>query len=106
MADEASATTGNGAGARPQSVGSVHVNTDKLSSSYCNVCMVNSTREEVVLSFGVNQDWDRNAAQMEVALLKRIILSPHGAKRLHQRLAHVLAEYEKRYGELQATPSG
>jgi hypothetical protein len=39
---------------------------------------------------------------MQVAMLKRIVLSPHGAKRFQQRLAQVLAEYEKRYGELRA----
>jgi hypothetical protein len=84
--------------ARP--TGAVSVRTENLSSSYCNVCMANSTREEVVLTFGLNQDWDRKGAQLEIALLKRIILSPHGAKRFSQRLAQVLTEYEKRYGEL------
>ena len=88
--------------ARQASVGAVHVTTEKLTSSYCNVTTVNSTREEVVLSFGINQDWDRASPELQVALLKRIVLSPHGAKRFQQRLSQVLAEYEKRYGELQA----
>jgi hypothetical protein len=87
---------------RPSAVGAVKVSTDKLTSSYCNVTTVNSTREEVVLSFGLNQDWDRASPEMQVAMLKRIVLSPHGAKRFQQRLAQVLAEYEKRYGELRA----
>lgn len=87
--------------ARPAAVGAVHVTTEKLTSSYCNVAMANSTREEVVLSFGINQDWDRASPELQVALLKRIVLSPHGAKRFQQRLAQVVAEYEKRYGELQ-----
>lgn len=86
---------------RPAAVGAVKVTTDKLTSRYCNVTTVNSTREEVVLSFGLNQDWDRASPEMQVALLKRIVLSPHGAKRFQQRLAQVLAEYEKRHGELQ-----
>lgn len=85
---------------RPAAVGAVKVTTDKLTSSYCNVTTVNSTREEVVLSFGLNQDWDRASPEMQVALLKRIVLSPHGAKRFQQRLAQVLAEYERRHGEL------
>ncbi len=88
-------------GARQSSVGAVHVTTEKLTSSYCNVATVNSTREEVVVSFGINQDWDRASPELQVALLKRIVLSPHGAKRFQQRLAQVLAEYEKRHGELQ-----
>ena len=88
-------------GARPASVGAVHVTTEKLTSSYCKVATVNSTREEVVLSFGINQDWDRASPELQVALLKRIVLSPHGAKRFQQRLAQIIAEYEKRHGELQ-----
>ena len=103
MSDSSSgaATEGNTV-PRPSAVGAVKVSTDKLTSSYCNVTTVNSTREEVVLSFGLNQDWDRASPEMQVAMLKRIVLSPHGAKRFQQRLAQVLAEYEKRYGELQA----
>jgi hypothetical protein len=88
-------------GARPPPVGAVHVTTDRLTSSYCNVAIVNSTREEVVLSLGINQDWDRASPELQVALLKRIVMSPHGAKRFQQRLAQVLTEYEKRHGELQ-----
>jgi hypothetical protein len=87
--------------ARPSAVATVHVSTDKLTSSYCNVTTVNSTREEVVLSFGINQDWDRASPELQVALLKRIVLSPRGARRFQQRLEQVLTEYEKRYGELQ-----
>lgn len=86
---------------RPAAVGAVKVTTDKLTSNYCNVTTVNSTREEMVLSFGLNQDWDRASPELQIAMLKRIVLSPHGAKRFQQRLAQVLAEYEKRYGELQ-----
>ena len=98
---ESGAGSNPSGGARPSSVGAVHVTTEKLTSSYCNVATVNSTREEVVLSFGINQDWDRASPELQVALLKRIVLSPHAAKRLQQRLAQLLAEYEKRYGELQ-----
>jgi hypothetical protein len=89
-----------GVAARASAVGAVNVTTEKLTSSYCNVALVNSTREEVVLSFGINQDWDRASPELQVALLKRIVLSPHGAKRFQQRLAQILAEYEKRHGEL------
>jgi hypothetical protein len=102
MADLKSAAGSDSSGAaRPSPLGAIHLTTDKLTSSYCNVATVNGTREEVVLSFGLNQDWDRASPEMQIALLKRIVLSPHGAKRFEQRLAQVLAEYEKRYGELQ-----
>lgn len=71
-----------------------------MKSSYANVCNVASTREEVVLLFGINQTW--NAAQREVAvqLTDRIILSPFAAKRLAILLDNVLKEYESRFGAL------
>lgn len=79
---------------------SVKLGTESLKSSYCNVCTVNSTREEMVLNFGLNQDWDRSRKEMIVQLQHRVILSPHGAKRLHERITKLLLEYEARYGEL------
>jgi hypothetical protein len=70
-------------------------------SSYCNVVSANGTREEVALTFGVNQDWDRSGREMDVRLLHRVIMSPHGAKRLHERLAKLIEEYESRHGVLE-----
>ena len=52
-------------------------------TAYDNVSNVTSTREEVVINFGINQNWDLGQKEMDVELLHRIILSPHGAKRLH-----------------------
>lgn len=71
-----------------------------LKSSYCNVANATSTREEVVLNFGVNENWDRPRAELEVQLLHRIILSPFAAKRLQELLTKLIREYETRYGEL------
>jgi hypothetical protein len=81
--------------------GALSVSTANLISHYCNVTTANSTREEVVLSFGVNQNWDRSRTDLAVSLLHRIILSPQHAKRLHQSLSAQLADYEQRYGPLQ-----
>jgi len=78
----------------------VRWDTKNLKSSYANVCSVTSTREEVVLNFGINQAWERAAAQMEVELTNRIILSPFAASRLLEMLNKLMAEYESRYGEL------
>jgi hypothetical protein len=77
--------------------------TDSLKSSYCNMCNATSTREEVVLNFGLNQDWDQPGAtpgELEVELLHRIVLSPFAAKRLSGALVQLVADYEKRYGKL------
>ena len=77
----------------------LRVDTSDLKSSYCNVCNVNSTREEVVLNFGVNHDWDRAQAGA-VKLHHRIILSPYAAKRVAVLLDKLVLDYESRYGTL------
>jgi hypothetical protein len=71
-----------------------------LKSSYANVCNVSSTREEVVLIFGINQTWERGQKEIPIQLTDRIILSPFAAKRLSLLLANVLREYESRFGVL------
>jgi len=82
-----------------------------LKSSYANVCNVSSTREEVVLVFGINQAWERGQKEVQVQLTDRLILSPFAAKRLAGLLANVVREYESRFGALnidlvrQAEPS-
>ena len=71
-----------------------------MKSSYANVCNVASTREEVVLLFGVNQAWQAGQAEIPIQLTDRIIMSPFVAKRLAGLLDNVLKEYESRFGPL------
>lgn len=72
-----------------------------MTSSYANVCNVSSTREEVVLLFGVNQAWQAPAQEVTVQLTDRIILSPFAAKRLSLLLQNVIGQYEQRFGALE-----
>jgi hypothetical protein len=79
------------------------LDTSQLKSSYCNVCSATSTKEEVVLTFGVNQNWDLQQGvrgPMDVQLLHRIIMSPAAAKRFHDLLTRLLTEHESRHGGL------
>ena len=85
-----------GAARAPQ----VKFDTSQLKSSYCNVCNGSSTREEVVLNFGVNSTWDLGREQLEVALQHRIVMSPHAAKRVRDMMARLIDEHESRYGKL------
>ena len=78
----------------------VRLDISNLKSSYCNVCNVTSTREEVILNFGINTNWDRGQPDFEVQLLYRVILSPYAAKRLQGVLTNLIREHETRYGEL------
>ena len=71
-----------------------------MKSSYANVCNVTSTREEVVLLFGINQAWNRGQKEVTIQLTDRIIISPYAAKRLATLLDGVVQEYEKRFGTL------
>jgi hypothetical protein len=78
----------------------VRWNTAGLKSGYANFCNATSTREEVVLNFGVNHNWERSPQEMEIDLEHRVVLSPFAAKRLNQLLSKLISEYEARYGEL------
>ncbi|NJN71195.1 MAG: DUF3467 domain-containing protein [Nitrospira sp.] len=82
----------------PQSA--VQFDVSNLQSSYANVCNVSSTREEVVLAFGVNTGWERGQTNIQVQLTNRIVLNPYAAKRLAIVLARVVTEYESRFGTL------
>ena len=77
-----------------------------LRSCYANVCNVSSTREEVVLLFGVNQTWQGADSEVKVQLTDRVILSPFAAKRLSLLLHDILSQYEQRFGGLEAVPEG
>ena len=71
-----------------------------MKSAYANVCNVSSTREEVVMLFGVNQAWNRGQKEVTIQLTDRIIVSPFAAKRLSMLLGAVVKEYENRFGPL------
>src|SRR2546422_7878369 len=93
---ETSQAAPRAAGATP----TIRWDDSNLKSSYANVCNVSSTREEVVLVFGINQAWERGQNELHVQLTDRIILSPFAAKRLAGLLANVVREYESRFGAL------
>ena len=78
----------------------VTFDTTELKSSYCNVCNGSSTREEIVLNFGVNNSWDLGPDKLEIALQHRIVMSPHAAKRVRDMMIRLLDEYETRHGKL------
>jgi hypothetical protein len=91
----------NEGAAKAQSAGpKVSFDTSNLKSSYANVCTMNSTREEVVLNFGLNQSWERTAQEVKIELNNRIILSPFAAQRMNDMLNKLLDEYKSRYGEI------
>ena len=77
-----------------------------MRSAYANVCNVTSSREEVVILFGMNQAWNRNQKELTIQLIERIVVSPYAAKRLSLLLGSVVKEYENRFGALNIGASG
>lgn len=75
-------------------------NVEHLKSSYVNFANANSTKEEVVLNFGLNTSWDRASPEVEIELAHRLVMSPFAAKRLAELLGKLMTEYETRHGEL------
>jgi hypothetical protein len=72
-----------------------------MRSTYANVCNVSSTREEVTLLFGTNQNWHAGQKELTVELSDRMTLNPYAAKRLSILLNNTMQEYEKRFGDLE-----
>jgi hypothetical protein len=102
-APTAPAATGFATGAATPDVKAqqkIRFDSANIKSSYCNVCNATSTREEVVINFGINKNWEMAAPELEVLLEHRIILSPYAAKRLRDMLSQLLTDHEKRYGEM------
>ena len=85
-------------GAARQTTPTVRWDDTQMKSTYANFCNVSSTREEVVLVFGINQSWERGQDEVAVQLTDRLILSPFAAKRLAALLTGVMREYETRWG--------
>ena len=75
-------------------------NVEHLKSTYVNFANANSTQEEVVLNFGMNNNWDRMANEVEIELAHRIVMSPFAAKRLADLLGKLISQYEGRYGTM------
>lgn len=93
---------GSGKTAAPADPNRLRVKWDdaNMRSAYANVCNAVSTREEVVLLFGLNQSWHAGQKDVTVQLTDRIILSPHAAKRLQVLLSQLIKQHEDRFGPL------
>ncbi len=78
----------------------VNWDASSMGTSYANVVNVSSTREEVTLLFGTNVTLYTGQPEVTVKLSDRIIVSPFAAKRLMILLNNVMAEYERRWGQL------
>jgi hypothetical protein len=94
--------TTNGSNTTPIEAGQRRIRFDGtgVKNSYANTCHVATTKEEVILNFGLNQSWEQGQQEMQVQLTNRIILSPFAAKRLAVLLSSVMQQHEGRFGKL------
>ena len=69
-------------------------------NTYANVCNVLSTREEVSMLFGMNKKMYREGNELVIEISDRIVLNPYAAKRVSLLLANVIAQYEKKFGDI------
>ena len=51
-----------------------------IKSCYVNACNVASTREEVVLNFGLNHTWKRGQSDAQMQVMNRMIFASPGIK--------------------------
>lgn len=68
-----------------------------MTTSYANVANATSSREEVILLFGINQAWQGGQDSVDINLSDRMVLSPFAAKRLHLMLSGSLQSYDQRF---------
>jgi uncharacterized protein DUF3467 len=85
---------------KPTTGPTVRFDDSEVTNTYANVCNVSSSREEVVLVFGLNNAWERDASEVRVKLNSRVILSAFAAKRLSLLLNRVVYQYEARFGAM------
>ena len=71
-----------------------------MKTNYSNAFNVFSSREEMTFLFGTNQTLYTGQEEVTVELSNRIVLNPVRAKAFSLMLNSVMAEYEKRYGEI------
>ncbi len=96
--------------AQPQQGAVLRVHERDTKTSYANVCLLSSTREELILNFGLTlpaAQRDRREAHMLVS--DRIIMSLPAAKRLAIALSQAIQRYENAFGVIevhQAPPRG
>ena len=90
------------AGATPEAPTGPKIRWDdsQMHSSYANVCNAASSREEVVLVFGINQAWQAGQSEIPIQLTNRVIIRPYVARRPSTLLENVLKEHETRFGKL------
>jgi len=75
-----------------------------METNYANMVRTNSTAEEVMLDFGLNQvvpGPEQSQPEMLFQVNSRVILNYFSTKRLALTLSQLIRRHEEQYGELE-----
>jgi hypothetical protein len=80
----------------------LHVRDHDAKTSYANVCLVTSTREEMILSFGLSfPSASREKPEAQLLVSNRVIMSLPAAKRLAIALSQAIQRFENAHGVIE-----
>ena len=71
---------------------------EKNRNVYANILNVSSTKDEIILFFGIKEAVCSDSDNVTVRLSHSIRLSPSNAKKLHTQLKNLIDTYESKYG--------
>lgn len=81
----------------------LRLDTSRVTTAYCNYFSAQQGPEEVVLNFGLRQQWDPADQNLNVSILQQIVLHPTSVRRLRDLLDKLIADRAARTA--QAGPS-
>lgn len=84
----------------------LHIRGQDVKTSYANMCLLLSTREEMILDFGLTLVGGGAAEQREanMTVSNRIIMGVPAAKRLAIALSQAIQRYENAFGVVELEP--
>jgi hypothetical protein len=80
----------------------LRIDESKMGTTYANTIRTSTTRDEVVLDFGLNLpvQGPENQPAIQFNVGSRVIMNWSGAKRLAASLAQVVQQYEQQTGQV------
>ncbi len=86
------------AGPGGKRTGVLNLRAQGAKTSYANLAVLTTTREEVVMHFGINVNPPTSEGEVNVEVTDRIIMSYPAAKRLAITLGNLIQRYESKQG--------
>jgi hypothetical protein len=88
--------TAPAAGAQQAPKGQIRIDASKAEAAYSNFFTMHETAEEVMINFGLAQQWNPQQKELQVQMKQQVILHPNTARRLAGALVQMLEARDKR----------